>query len=479
MQIQFCGGAQTVTGSQILVTVNGKNVLIECGLFQGRRSEAYEKNHTFMYDPSSLHTVILTHAHIDHSGNIPNLVKHGFRGSIYATPATVDLCKIMLRDSAYLQEKDVEWVNRIKRRNHQKEIEPLYTIRDAEAAMDYFVGVDFDRAFTAAPGADAAFRDAGHILGSAGLHLELEEMGRQYRIGFTGDIGRPDMILTNDPNVLRELDVLVMECTYGNRLHGSFADVEDELAQCVRDTAAVGGKVIIPSFAVGRTQQLVYILHKLFDQNRIPDMPIFVDSPLACHATDIFRSYPHLLDRETQRVFLAGHEDPFDFKRLTYVHDVDESKRLNNLHYPHIIISGSGMAEGGRILHHLRNNIHNPKNLLLFVGYAAKETLARKIIDGQKVVRIFGEEHTVRSKVKVMDAFSAHADRRDLLDYVALNSPERLRDIFLIHGEPDQAMPLRDGLRSKGYLNTHFPAPGELFTFDGKYFHSETTTLAK
>lgn len=466
MQLQFCGGAQTVTGSQILVNVNGKKILLECGLFQGRRQEAYDRNLNFMFDPSSVSSVILSHAHVDHSGNLPNLVKHGFRGSIYATPATIDLCKIMLRDSAYLQQKDLEWVNKIKMRNHQPLMVPLYTIQDVEATMDLFVAVEYDNPFTVAPDVEAVFRDAGHILGSAGVHLEITENGRTYKLGFTGDIGRPNMPITKDPNILRELDLLIMESTYGNRMHDPYDEVEEEVAEAIRSTAASGGKIIIPSFAVGRTQILVFILHKLFDQNRIPDMPVFVDSPLACDATDVFRKYPEYLDRETKRVFLLDEADPFLFKRLTYIHDVENSKKLNSMAYPHIVISGSGMAEGGRILHHLRNNIEDPKNLIMFVGYAAKETLARKIMDGNRVVKIFGEEHTVRSKIKIIDAFSAHADRRDLLDYVKLNSPDRLKHIFLVHGEQDQVISLRDGLRSNGYKNVYFPAPGEIFTYN-------------
>ena len=461
MEIRFCGAAQTVTGSQVLITVNGKSVLLECGLFQGRRQETYDRNHNFMFDPASVDVLVLSHAHIDHSGNIPNLVKQGFRGRIYATPATIDLCKIMLRDSAFLQEKDLEWVNVIRRRQRLPELPPLYTIGDVERAMDLFEGVEFNTAFKVAPGVEAMFSDAGHILGSAGIHLEIREEGKATRLGFSGDIGRPNLPLTNDPNVLRDLDMLIMECTYGNRHHGSYDEVEEELAAAIRETAERGGKVIIPSFAVGRTQHLVYILHKLFNQNRLPDMPIYVDSPLACDATDVFRSYLHYLDRESKRAFpMEGGEDPFGFSRLTYIHDVDGSKKLNGQTYPHVIISGSGMAEGGRILHHLRNNISNPKTLLLFVGYAAKDTLARKIMDGEKTVKIFGEDHLVRCKVKVMDAFSAHADRRDLLDYVSLNDPARLKDIFLIHGETDQATSFRDALRSKGYKNVYFPELG-------------------
>lgn len=466
MNIQFCGAAQTVTGSQILISVNGRKILLECGLFQGRRQEAYERNQKFLFDPSTLDAVIISHAHIDHSGNIPNLVKHGCKKAIYCTPATADLCKIMLRDSAYLQSKDVEWVNKIRRKNKQPLIEPLYTLPDVEAALDYFAGIDYDKPFTIVPGVEAMFREAGHILGSAGIHLEIEENGRRWRLGFAGDIGRPNMPMTRDPNVLRELDILIMESTYGNRLHGSYDAVEEELAVMVRDTAANGGKVIIPAFAVGRTQHLVYVLHKLFDENRIPDMPIFVDSPLACDATDIFKRYPQYLDREAKRVFLDNDESPFEFKRLTYVHSVEESKKLNGLPFPHIIISGSGMCEGGRILHHLKNNIENPKALVLFVGYAAQETLARKIMDGKKQVKIFGEEHTVRCTVKQLDAFSAHADRRGLLDYVDINSPKRLKHLFLVHGEPDQALSLRDAIRSKGYENVYYPSHGEVFTFD-------------
>jgi len=465
MQLQFFGAAQTVTGSQIVISVNGKKILFECGLFQGRRQDSYDKNLNFPFDPSLLDSVILSHAHIDHSGNLPNLVKRGFKGSIYATPATIDLCKIMLRDSAYLQAKDLEWVNKIRVRQQLEPMEPLYTIQDVEATMDQFVGIEYDQAFTIAQSVEAMFRDSGHILGSAGIHLDINEHGHKYKIGFTGDIGRPNLPMTKDPNVLRELDLLVMESTYGNRLHDSYDNVEEQVAEEIRTTAASGGKVIIPCFAVGRTQLMVYVLHKLFNQNRIPDMPVYVDSPLACDATDIFRKYPEYMDREVRRVFLHDHEDPFGFRRLTYVHDAEDSKKLNSLAFPHVVISGSGMCEGGRILHHLKNNIGNPKNLVMFVGYSAKNTLGRKIMDGDHEVKIFGEPYTVKSRVSVVDAFSAHADRRNLLDYVDLNSPSRLKHIFLIHGEPDQAQPLRDGLRSKGYKNVYYPATGETFTY--------------
>ncbi|MBI4530927.1 MAG: MBL fold metallo-hydrolase, partial [Candidatus Latescibacteria bacterium] len=353
---------------------------------------------------------------------------------------------------------------KIRRRDRQPPVEPLYTIDDVEAAMRSFVGVPYDEQFEIFPGVIATFRDAGHILGSAGVTFEIKERGRSLRLGFTGDIGRRNVPVLHDPNQLRDLNVLIMESTYGNRLHGSSEGVEEELAQTVRDVSNVGGKIIIPAFAVGRTQVLVYILHKLFNQNRIPDIPVFVDSPLAADATEVFRRHPECFDHATGRIFLQGHEDPFGFSRLTYIHEVEESKKLNGLKYPHIIISASGMAEGGRVLHHLRNSIGDPRHLVLLVGYAAQHTLARRLMDGEKVVRIFGEEHTVCCNVKIMDAFSAHADRRELLDYVEINSPGELQQIFLVHGEADQALPLRDALVSKGYRSVHFPAPREVCT---------------
>ena len=463
MQIQFCGGARTVTGSQHLLSVNGCRILLECGLFQGHRKDTYERNLNFCFDPASVDAMVLSHAHIDHSGNIPNLVKNGYNGSIFATAAAVDLCQIMLRDSAYLQERDVEWANKIRKKRGQPFVEPLYSIEDAETAMASFVGVQYNRAFPICDGVEATFRDAGHILGSAGIVLDIHEKGRHMRLGFTGDIGRTAVPIIRDPDVLRDVDALIMESTYGDRLHGPREDVENELADTIRETAAAGGKVIIPAFAVGRTQMLVYVLHKLFDQDRIPDMPVFVDSPLATAATQVFRSHPECFDRETYRVFLQDHEDPFGFGRLQYVPDVAASKRLNDLKYPHIIISAPGMAEGGRILHHLRNNIEDPKALILFVGYAAEHTLARRIMDGHKDVKILGEKFQVRCRTKTMDAFSGHADRGELLEYVAFTPPEKLKHIFLVHGEPEQALPLRDALKAQGYKKVYFPAPREIF----------------
>lgn len=464
MDFQFHGAAQTVTGSMMHCTVNGHTILMECGLFQGRRSETFDKNRHLKFDTTKVEALILSHAHMDHSGNIPNLVRNGFKGPIYATPATVDLCRIMLRDSAFLQEKDIEWVNKIRQRNNLPLFKPLYTIEDAEAAMDFFVGVPYNTPFIPCEGVTATFHDAGHILGSASVVLDVIENGQHKRCAFSGDIGRANLPILKDPDIPHDLDALIMETTYGNREHGHINDVEEEMVEIVRSVAASGGKIIIPAFAVGRTQEVVYLLHKLFNQNRIPNIPVFVDSPLASEATKVFRQHPECYDRETNKIFVEGKEDPFGFSRLTYVQDVSESRNLNGLTYPHIIISASGMAEGGRVLHHLRNNIGNPKCLLLFVGYAAKETLARKIMDGNPVVKIFGEEHAVKCKIKIMDAFSAHADSPELLRYASATPPEKLKNIILVHGEPDQSLPFKDVLTGKGYRAVHYPALYETIT---------------
>ena len=463
MQIEFIGGARTVTGSQHLLHINGKKILLECGLFQGRRSETYDRNKNFKFNPAEIDLMILSHAHIDHSGNIPNLVSKGFKGLIYASSATVDLCQIMLRDSAHLQEKDIEFVNKKRKKKNEEALDPLYTLEDVEKAMDQFVGVQYNRAIDLYPGIRVTFRDAGHILGSAGVFLEIEEKdGRKINLGFSGDIGRPDSPVIKSPDVLRDLDVLIMESTYGNRLHSPAEEVEEDFSTTINEVINDGGKVIIPAFAVGRTQTIVYMLHKLFDQNRIPEIPIYVDSPLAVDATAVFRSHPECLDRETGRIFLEEGSDPFGFGRLKYIKKTEESKELNDKKGPMIIISASGMAEGGRILHHLANNIGNPKNLILFVGYAAEHTLARRIMDGDKKVNIFGEEYDVNAKIKIMDYFSGHADQKELLDYLRLNNQNKLKSIFLVHGEEDMALPLREKTIQKVYQNVQYPASGKI-----------------
>ncbi|MDZ7292334.1 MAG: MBL fold metallo-hydrolase [candidate division KSB1 bacterium] len=459
MRIRFCGAAQEVTGSQHLVSVNGKNLLLDCGTFQGRREESRRKNENFKFDPARVDQLILSHAHIDHSGNIPALVKKGFTGHVFSTRATVDLCNIMLRDSAHLQEKDAEWLDK-KRHEH---IEPLYDLEDVERAMQHFVGLQYLRPFPVAPGVQVTFQDAGHILGSAGVLLEIEERGGKRRLGFSGDLGRRNMPILKDPDYLDDLDILIMESTYGNREHPDIENMAEELAKAVRAVHRRGGKIIVPAFSIGRTQALVYYLHKLWNQNRIPDLPIYVDSPLSVDTTSVHRLHPECFDRETQRLFLDDGQDPFGFKRLIYVRDVEDSKKLNDLDTPCMIISASGMAEGGRILHHLKNNIGDPRHCVLIIGYMAENTLGRRLAEGATEVKIFGEIYTRRCEVRQLDGFSAHADRSDLLDFVRRQNPKKLRHIFLVHGEPEQAEPLAEAIRSLGFRNVHIPQAGEEF----------------
>jgi len=464
MKIRFLGAAQTVTGSHHLLSVGDKRILIDFGLFQGRRTDTYEKNKKLLFEPSTIDAMLLTHAHIDHSGNIPNLSKNGFSAPIYATSATVALCQIMLRDSAYLQEKDIEWLR--KKKNHKNEIEPLYTIDDVLAILPNFVGVQYSKPVNLFPNITATFFDAGHILGSAGILIEVKDKNATIRIGFTGDIGRKEMPILRDPVILDDLDYLIIETTYANKIHSKPDEVEEELAKVINETYTRKGKIIIPAFAVGRTQMLVYMLHKLFDQNRIPVMPIYVDSPLAVAATNVFQAHPECFDHETYELFLNNFYDPFGFYRLKYIRSVDESKKLNEIKEPHIIISASGMAEGGRILHHLMNNVGNPNNMILFVGYAAENTLARKIMDGNSPVKIFGNEFEVKAKIKTMDYFSAHADKNDLLEYVGFSSPKRLKKIFLVHGEESQAIPFQGELIKRGYKNIFYPKTLDEFELD-------------
>jgi metallo-beta-lactamase family protein len=463
LKIQFFGAAQEVTGSQHLLSINGKKILLDCGLYQGKRKIAFEINKNLPFNPDEIDVLLLSHAHIDHSGNIPALVKNGFKGKIYTTSATVDLCQIMLRDSAYLQEKDVKFVNKKRLEQEKNLFEPLYSVEDVERAMSNFIGVQYDKAVEIAQGVTATFRDAGHILGSAGISLEINENGNFSRLGFTGDIGRIDMPVLRDPTTLTDLDVLIMESTYGNRVHPFTPEVEDELAKTINEVVNRGGKTIVPSFAIGRTQMLVYILHKLHNQNRIPLFPIYVDSPLALNATEVYRLHPECFDRETYRIFLDNHQDPFGFGRLTYIRDTEQSKALNDLKESCVIISASGMAEGGRILHHLKNNIENKNNLILFIGYAAKETLARKIKNGDAEVNILGDPYKVNAQIKNMDYLSAHTDQKGLLDYLKFSSSQKLKNIFLVHGEQEQALPLMEKILNMGYPNVYYPKKGDIF----------------
>ncbi|MGQ9561051.1 MAG: MBL fold metallo-hydrolase RNA specificity domain-containing protein [Candidatus Oleimicrobiaceae bacterium] len=460
MKIAFLGATRSVTGSKHLLSVNGRLIVLDCGLVQGHRREAEEHNRNLPFDPESIDCVVLSHAHIDHSGNLPRLLAGGFEGPIYCTPATRDLCSIMLPDSAHIQEKDAEYVNKRHRRESLAPVQPLYTVQEALAVMEQMVSVSYNRPTEIAPGVRLRFLDAGHILGSAITLLEISENGRLVRFVYTGDLGRPNMPLLRDPDQVRDVDVLVTESTYGSRLHEKVEELPQKLAAIVKRTYERGGKVIVPAFSVERTQEVVYFLNQLWQEGQIPDLPVFVDSPLSTNATAIFRMHPECFDLETYR-FMQEHEDPFGFDRLHYVRDVEESKKLNTLNEPCIIISASGMCETGRILHHLKNNIENPANTILIVGFMAENTLGRRLVERQEWVNIFGEPHRLRAEVAILNAFSAHADRDELLAYVQGMRPEQLRHLFVVHGEPSQAEALAEALRALVKCEVRVPELGD------------------
>lgn len=467
MKITFHGAAQTVTGSQHLLEVNGKKIMLDCGLFQGKRKESFERNRSEFCKGKEVDCLILSHAHIDHSGRIPCFVKNGFAGEIFCTAATRDLCEVMLMDSAFIQEKDVEFVNRRRKKKGQRLFEPLYTRTDATKAMRQFVGIGYDRRHLLFPGVHLTFVDAGHMLGSAHIILDIDdqEAGRNRRLVFSGDIGRTGIPIIRDPVPVGDgADILIMESTYGNRLHPPYLESDEELERIVNETVTRGGSLLIPAFAVGRTQQLVYALHKLHNAGRIPDLPIFVDSPLATRVTDIFRLHLEDFDAEI-REFLLTDEDknPFGFGRLQYTKTVEESKALNSLKIPAIIISASGMLEGGRILHHLRNRIGDPRNTILLTGWQAPNTLGRYIVEKKQSVRIYGEEYQVKANVEIFTGFSGHADQDGLLGFVRVmeKKPEHT---FIVHGEDDASISLRQALQTELALdNVVIPEPLQSF----------------
>jgi metallo-beta-lactamase family protein len=456
MKIHFNGAAQTVTGSQHLLEVNGSRLLLECGLFQGHRKEFYERNQEFSFDPQRLDAVILSHAHIDHSGNLPNLVKQGYAGPIYTTPATAGLSEIMLVDSGHIQQSDIDFVNRKRAKRGEPPVEPLYTIEDAERVGDYFSLVPYNQSFEPVPGVTAHLFDAGHILGSASIVLDIEEHGHKYRLWFSGDIGRENLPLMRDPVLPENADYLLMECTYGDKPHRNPEEAYIELRETVAHTVERGGKIIIPAFAVGRTQELVYSLNQMMTYNEVPKVPVYVDSPLAVNTTRVFQKYANLFDEETQEFIRTGRHPALNFPQLHYVLSVDESKSLNERKEPMIIISASGMAETGRILHHLRNNIQNPKNTILIVSWQAPNTLGRRLADREKTVRIFGELYDRRAEVVTIGGYSAHAGQNMLVKY-ATASKASLRHTYLVHGEENAAHALMDKLRDSGIRTITYP----------------------
>ncbi len=463
MIIEFLGAAQTVTGSMHLLHVGSKRVLLECGLFQGRRAESNERNRRFPFEPASIDAVILSHAHIDHSGNLPNLVKQGYAGPIYCTPATKDLCGIMLSDSGFIQEKDAEFLNKKRNRNHEPPIEPLYTAADAAAVIPLFREIPYEKEFDVIPNVVAKYTDAGHILGSASVRLTVRENGSAKLLGFTGDIGRWNMPIIRDPAFMGNVGALISESTYGGIVHDPPGSMSEELARDLQRTIARGGKVVVPAFSVGRTQDLIVALHRLFDEGKLPHIEIYVDSPLAVNATEIFRRHAECFDEETTR-YVLRHEDPFGLNQIHYVREVAESKKLNDLRGSCMIIAASGMCEAGRILHHLANTIEDSRNSVLIVGYQAEHTLGKRLVDGAEEVKIFGSVVKRKAEVIVHNSFSAHADGNELLTYIGRYDPRQLERIFLVHGEPVRAQALQAALRQKGMTAIDIPVRGEKFT---------------
>lgn len=446
MRINYLGATRTTTGSMYLLEINGQRILLECGLFQGKRGESIDRNRNFPFEPSQLDAVVLSHAHIDHCGNLPNLCRQGYGGNIYCTFATRDLAAIMLEDSAEIQRADAEYVSKERAKKGLPPVEPLYSATDADKAVQQFVSINYDRPMPVADGVTVTFRDAGHILGSAQVVLDIREEGRRFRFLFSGDVGRGHDDILRDPQPIENVDYLQVESTYGGRVHSAKAHANEEVGRLVRETIERKGKVIIPSFSIGRTQQIVYTLHQLTHEGQLPMVPIFVDSPLSVNATEVYRLHPECFN-DSIYSFLRERENPFGMENLTYIREVAHSMKLNDLKDPAIIISASGMAEAGRIRHHLKNNIGDPKNLILFIGYCAEHTLGAQIMAGKSPVNIFGEPHPVRARVASIDAFSGHADMNELRRYVeGLNGD--LKKIAVVHGEETQCLAFAETLKA-------------------------------
>ena len=468
MKLTFWGAARTVTGSMHEVELEGRRYLLDCGQFQGRRQESRERNGTLPFAGSDIAAVMLSHAHIDHSGNLPMLVKRGFTGPIYTTAATADLCVPMLADTAHIQEMDATYYNkRINRRRlvdpsaTGESIQPLYTTEDAQRVLPLFRPTPLHKATEVGPGLTYTTYGAGHMLGSSAMVLEGRAKDKQVRLAFSGDVGRVGLPIITDPEPLPPADYLIMESTYGDRLHQETGPAKDKLAAVINRTCHRGGKIVVPAFAVGRTQQLVLLMHELINARAIPAIPIFVDSPLAVNVTEIFRKHEELWDTETLAFQKKG-EDPFGFKRLRYIRDVNESKALNDLHGPFMVISASGMCEAGRILHHLRNTIENPRNTVLITGFQAENTLGRKIVDRLPEVPVFGDMLRLRAEVATINELSGHADQHELLNWMQPMAPA-LKRVFLVHGELKAQTALSKMITERYGIAVEIPSRGDSF----------------
>ncbi|MEG0873528.1 MAG: MBL fold metallo-hydrolase [Clostridia bacterium] len=478
MNITFYGATRTVTGSCHMVEACGKKFLIDCGMFQGRLTDQMLNYEDFPFDISKVDFVILTHAHIDHSGRIPKLYKAGFTGTVYATTATMDLCKIMLADSGHIQEKEIEWVNKKRRRAGKKENEPMYTAQDGIDSLKLFEGVEYNQEVVVNENLYFKLVDAGHMLGSSIVEIYSKEDGAQEKTVFTGDLGNINMPIIKDPTYITGADHLVMESTYGDRLHGEMIDQSSKFIQIILDTVERGGNVIIPSFAVGRTQEILYEINKYAAMKGINEklkrIPVYVDSPLAVNATKIFEENPEYYDDEALKYLLKG-DNPLEFDNLHLVTTSDESKALNDDPIPKVIISASGMCEVGRIKHHLKHNLYRPESTVLFVGFQAEGTLGRKILSGEKIVRIFGEEIAVNAEVKCLDAFSGHADKNGLIEWID-KMEQKPKNIFLVHGEYLGQQALKSALTQKFDIPIVIPDYEDSYTVQGDIIKTSVPT---
>lgn len=465
MKIQFLGAAREVTGSKHLITTDdGKKILLDCGMYQGKGMETDSMNRNLGFDPETINYLILSHAHIDHSGLIPYMYKNGFRGSIITTSATRDLCSIMLPDSGHIQELDVKWFNKKRIRQGLPTVTPIYSVEDAEKALGLFISVEYKRRFYINDQINVKFTNSGHMLGSAVVNLEITENGQKKRIAFTGDIGRSHNKLLQTPAVFPQCDYLIAESTYGNRLHPAEKEMEDDFLKIVYETCVnKRGKLIIPSFSVGRTQEIVFLLNNFYNEGKLPKIEVFVDSPLSVNATDIFRMHTDCMNESVKSV-LKYDEDPFGFNSLKYIKNVDESKALNDYNRPCIIISSSGMAEAGRIKHHIANNIANAANTILIVGYCSPTSLGARLQQpGLNEISILGEIRPVNADVKRIEAFSGHGDYSEMINFLNCQDQEEVRNVFLVHGEYESQLFYKEQLEIEGFRGIEIPELGQEF----------------
>ena len=465
MNIEFLGAAKEVTGSKHLITTNsGKKILLDCGMFQGKGLETDSLNRNLGFNPSEIDYLLLSHPHIDHSGLIPYIVKLGFKGTIFCTPATRDLCSIMLADSGNIQEMDTYTFNKKRARQGLEPVEPIYTMLDAQEAMQYFISIPYNKEFFIDKDISIKFTDNGHILGSATINMIFNEQDRKVNIAFTGDIGRYSKRILKDPQVFPQADYIIMESTYGDRFHDNVDQSEQKLLSAVIDTCCKKkGKLIIPSFAIGRAQEIIYALDRLSKQGLLPDIDVYVDSPLSLNATNIMRLHTECFNDEIKE-YMKTDKDPFGFNRLHYVSSTEESKSLNTNHRPMIIISASGMMEAGRVKHHIANNIEDKRTTILGVGYCAPSTLGAKILRGDKIVSIFGKQHIVRAEIRTIDSYSAHADSEELIKFLECQDKSKIQKIFLVHGEEQTQINFSNTLKEHGFDKVYIPSKNEQVT---------------